>query len=228
MQENRWTFTSRGNPKGQEVIWLRDPFRSFDRSFSPELSNEYYLTIAESPEKSSEFPVSELHSFVKNRKRKPILVSEGFSVRTVWPFLENSPDLVHSAFLIFPQPLPVSGLSLSWIEKADWFLRNLPQVGKIFGDPFRLEKIWNGLEKDELYRKPLSVPLGILLPRTTGTSASQSEDLIKLSESLQVFRWETRNPRFSEPDTEKLSKILEAFLKSGGQKQPKAATRTRF
>ncbi len=228
MQENRWTFTSQGNPKGDEVIWLRDPLHSFDRSFSPVLPGEYYLTVVSGPEQFSEFSGSELLPFLKNRKKKPVLIAEGFSVRNIWPLLEKYPNLVQSVFLIFPQPLPISGFSVSFFDKADWFLRNMIQIPKLFLNPFGLEKVWTGLDNEGVYTGKLSIPLGLLLPRTVGPISSQAEALQNLSDRLTVFRWETQNPRFLEPDDQKMSKILESFLKSGGQKLEKVRSRARF
>lgn len=228
MKENRWTFTSQGNPKAEELIWLRDPFRSFEASFSPEVFGDFYLTIVQPGEKNSPLSDSEFLSFLKARKKKAILVAEGFAVRLAWPILRENPNFFRSSFLIFPQPLPISGFSLSFFEKADWFLRNLPQLGKSLMDPARIERIWASMEKENLYMDSLSLPLGILLPRTIGPLSSQSEILGKLSTDTKIYRWESRNRKFTEPDTEKLSKILESFLKSGGQKPGKIGSRTRF
>lgn len=228
MRENHWTFTSRGNPKKDEVLWLRDPLHSFDRSFTPELSSDYYLTVAEGPEKFSGFSNEDILDFLKKRKKKQILIAEGFSARLIWPLLTQPNDKILSAFLIFPNPLPVSGYSASILEKTDWFLRNLTQIPKFFLDPFGLEKLWNGLEKEDLYSQKAKCPIGLLLPRTVGPLESQTEILQNISVGTSVFRWEAQNPRFSEPTTGMLSKILEPFLKSGGQKPVKDSSRTRF
>ncbi|TGJ99161.1 hypothetical protein EHO59_14885 [Leptospira semungkisensis] len=228
MQDNRWTFTSRGNRKRDEVLWLRDPLRSFDRSFSPELSSEYYLTIAEAPEKFSGFSPEEIFQFLNSRKKKQILIAEGFSARILWPFVLENPEKVSSVFLIFPNPLPVSGYGLPLLEKADWFLRNIIQIPRFFFDPFGLEKVWNGLEKEDLYSEKAQVPCGIILPRTVGPLESQASALQNLSVSTSVYRWENLQSNFSEPSSQILSKMLESFLKSGVQKPAKNGTRTRF
>ncbi|TGK04204.1 hypothetical protein EHQ53_03380 [Leptospira langatensis] len=228
MQDNRWTFTSRGNPKRDEVLWLRDPLHSFNRSFSPELSSEYYLTVAESPEKFSGFAPTEIYQFLSTRKKKLILIAEGFSARIALPFAFENPDKVSSIFLIFPNPMPVSGYAIPLLEKADWFLRNLTQIPRFFLDPFGLEKVWNGLEKEDLYSGTVPCPMGILLPRTVGPLESQASFLQNLSISTSVYRWETLNSNFSEPSSQILAKMLESFLKSGGQKPVKNGTRTRF
>ncbi|TGL59474.1 hypothetical protein [Leptospira sarikeiensis] len=228
MRENHWTFTSRGNPKKDEVLWLRDPLRSFDRSFYPELSSDYYLTVAEAPEKFSGFSNTDVLEFLEKRKKKQILIVEGFSARIIWPLISGSNDKILSAFFIFPNPSPVSGYQVSILEKTDWFLRNLTQIPKFLLDPFGLEKIWTGLEKESLYSTKANCPIGILLPRTVGPLHSQVEILQNLSPSVSVFRWETQNPGYSEPTAGMLSKILEPFLKSGGQKPTKDSSRTRF
>ncbi|GBF37604.1 hypothetical protein LPTSP1_05880 [Leptospira johnsonii] len=184
--------------------------------------------MAEGPEKFSGFSNEDILDFLKKRKKKQILIAEGFSARLIWPLLTQPHDKILSAFLIFPNPLPVSGYSASILEKTDWFLRNLTQIPKFFWDPFGLEKLWNGLEKDDLYTQKAKCPLGLLLPRTVGPLETQAEILQNISVRTFVYRWEAQNPRFSEPTTGMLSKILEPFLKSGGQKPVKDSSRTRF
>ncbi|PNV76373.1 hypothetical protein BES34_004430 [Leptospira inadai serovar Lyme] len=114
------------------------------------------------------------------------------------------------------------------MEKADWILKNLSLLPRFITNPFSLDKILSQFDQNDIYESQISVSLGVLLPRTVGQLSAQAEQLSRLSKRTQIYRWETRNPRFSEPEMLKLDKILELFWNSSGQKRSKSRIKTKF
>ncbi|EQA37744.1 hypothetical protein LEP1GSC047_3798 [Leptospira inadai serovar Lyme str. 10] len=228
MNDNHWSFTSKGTPKGEEILWIRDSWNLSFSSKEPNSPTGSYLTFAVPPKNSGTETFNELFEYFSSRKRKVNMVAEGFSARFAWELALKKKESIQSLFLLFPNPSPVSGFALPILEKADWILKNLSLLPRFITNPFSLDKILSQFDQNDIYESQISVSLGVLLPRTVGQLSAQAEQLSRLSKRTQIYRWETRNPRFSEPEMLKLDKILELFWNSSGQKRSKSRIKTKF
>ncbi|WP_246032054.1 hypothetical protein [Leptospira fluminis] len=225
MNDNHWTFTDTGSSNGEEILWIRDLWHLSSESEEPIPIKGTYFTLATPPKNLGKETFSQLLETISSRKKKIGIVAEGFSVRFAWEIAQKAPEKIQFLFLVFPNPPPISGFRIPFLEKTDWLLKNLHLLPGFFLQPFALDRILSEFDSSDFYSLPVHPPLGMLLPRTVLSLSDQSEFLSKLSANARIYRWESRNPRFSVPDRKELGKILDIFRNNTVQKRSNSRTR---